>query len=104
MDNGLYKEVIGKDKFGEEWYNEDEIGFDINYTMQAMAVSVFNDISGTRLHFKNVRSTRPSKNAIIFQVSNTDNGYSSRRYMQSWHSNFLSDVDKVQPVEVVRGG
>lgn len=104
MDNGLYKEVIGKDKFGEEWYNEDEIGFDINYTMQAIAVSVFNDISGTRLHFKNVRSTRPSKNAIIFQVSNTDNGYSSRRYMQSWHSNFLSDVDKVQPVEVVRGG
>lgn len=69
-----------------------------------MAVSVFNNISGTKLQFRHVRSTRPSKEAIIFQTMDTDDGYSAIRYTQSWHSTFLSDNLRVRSKEVVRDG
>lgn len=103
MDNGLFRQVLGKN-FGEEWYTADELEFETNNNAQSMAVSVFNNISGTRLNFKNVRSSRPSKDSIVFQVANTDNGYSARRYTQSWHSTFLTDSTKVQQNEVTRKG
>lgn len=103
MDNGLFR-LSTKDGLGEEWFTADELEFAINYNVQSMAVSIFNNISGVRLNFKNIRSTRPSKDSVIFQVANTDNGYSSRRYMQHWHSLFITDIDKVVPVEVLKKG
>lgn len=104
MDNGLYQQVIGKDKYGDEYFTQDELDFDINYNNQAMAVSIFNNISGTRLHFRTIRSARPSKESITFQSADTDNGYSAMRYTQSWHSTFLSDVNKVYTKEIQRNG
>lgn len=104
MKNGLFQEVLGKDKYGEEWYTVDELQFKKNRNYQAMAVSVFNNISGTRLHFFNIMSTRPAPSSIVFQRMDTEGGYSARKYAQAWHSTFLNDYNKVRPVEVVRDG
>ena len=104
LNNGLFQEVIGKDKYGEEYYTVDELDFKKNRNNQAMAVSIFNNISGTRLHFFNIMSTRPSPNSIVFQRMDTEGGYSARKYTQAWHALFINDTNKVRPAEVMRHG
>lgn len=105
LDNGLYRRVIAERAiFGTSLYTVDELDFDINYNNQSMAVSIFNSISGARLHFFNIMSSRPSHSSIIFQKGDTDNGYSAKRYSQSWHSSFLANRNKCKTEEKLKKG
>jgi hypothetical protein len=48
------------------YYTADELDFKINRNKQSLAISVFNNISGTRLHFFNIMSSRPAPSTIVF--------------------------------------
>lgn len=98
MSTGKWYKPKNSDRY---FYAADPSTIDLQYDWNnlALVVQLFNAVAGSKLNYKMVIATRDSNSSITYRVSDTDSGYTARKFTQSWYLSFISNKRKIDTIE-----
>ena len=77
----------------------DQVDLQYNWNSVSLIVQLFNAVAGTKLNYKMVIASKDSQSSTTYRVSDTDSGYTAKKFSQSWYLSFISNRQKVESIE-----
>ena len=77
----------------------DKVDKQYDWNNVSLITQLFNAISGSKLNYKMVIASRDSQSSMTYRVSDTDSGYTARKFVQQWYLSFISNRQKIDAIE-----